>query len=190
MFHGTAHDFETFTEDSIGKGADANCALGVHLAEYPDVAGEYAEVHSKRDEGATAARVLVVALPANKPTNDLNDFFKFFGEPDAGIPGRIPAIAAKDHDAFRRERQELLRAGFDVVDYEDGEQVISVSLNPKDMVIVGSLTPSAALIAREAIEALPDMFDAQARLAAIEGLPEGWCPRSLPLPKRRPRRAP
>lgn len=176
MFHGTAHAFEVFSEQSIGKGADANSALGIHLAEFSEPASEYAQASAEHDREGAIARVLVVALPARFPSRDLNNFFKFFGEADAGISGVMDALDAKDHTHFAAERQRLLALGHDVVDYEDGEQVIAVALNPADLVIVGELTPEAAEHLHTAIDALPDPFAAPARLAAIEALSVGWTP--------------
>lgn len=187
MFHGTAHGFDAFTEDSIGQGGDANSALGVHLAEWPHTAGEYAEANTQRDTAGTKGRVLVVALAAYRPSQDLNDFFLFFGEPDEARPG-LAALEAKDHAHFARERQRLIAAGHDVVDYEDGEQVISVALNPADLVIVGELTPEVACELFERMEGLEDSFDPAARLRLIGELQQGWAPRALPTSQVAPRR--
>lgn len=181
MFHGTGHAFERFSEASIGRGRDANAALGVHLAEYPEAAAEYAEASVQDDQDGQHARVLVVALPARHPTQELNDFFKFFGEADAGVPGKVDPLDAKDATHFRQERARLRAAGHDVVDYEDGEQVITVALDPADLVIVGSLTPEAAFALRDAMENLADMFDAPARLTLLDTLATGWTPSEPPL---------
>lgn len=187
MFHGTAHAFDNFSEASVGRGSDANSALGVHLAEWPGAAAEYADASVSGDSEAAAPRVLVVALPAYSPTNELDDFFKFFGEPDDGIPGVMEALPARDHEHFRQERQRLLAAGHDVVDYEDGEQVISVALDPSPLVIVGRLSVEAARSIEEAMSRLPDAFDARARLALLEKMGSGWSPSALPAIPR-PRR--
>lgn len=191
LFHGTAHTFEAFTEDSIGRGSDANSALGIHLAEWAHAAAEYAETSAERDADGAVGRVLVVALPALHPTGELNDFFRFFGEPDDARDG-APALEAQDHAHFARERQRLIAAGHDVVDYEDGEQVISVALNPNDLMIVGELNPAVAESLFEQIEAMEDPFDPAARLQLLAALDEGWTPWPVPgerpIPSRRPAR--
>jgi hypothetical protein len=182
LFHGTGHAVPAFGEAFIGQGADANSALGVHLAEFPEAAAEYATASQTRDAGATGARVLVVALKSQSPDPVHWDFFRFFGEPDDGLP-------ARDHAHFRAERARLRAEGHDVVDYEDGEQVITVALDPADLIVLGELTVEAAEALADPVRALADPFDPRARLTLIAASP-GWTPRPVPtpVPRRRPSR--
>lgn len=182
LFHGSGHSIDAFTEESIGRGQDANAALGVHLAEYPDHAGEYAEASAEFDPTARLAQVYVVVVPARAPTQELNEFFAFFGEPDSGIPGQLEPLAAKSSGHFAAERQRLLAAGHDLVDYEDGEQVIAVALNPADVILIGTFPADQAMDVREVMEVMEATGDCPAhqRLAAIAPWIEAW--RSTPKP--------
>ena len=161
MFHGTCRRFEAFTEDSIGKGGDDNSALGVHFAEFPDAAGEYAEAGAGRGEGN--AEILVVLVPARNAL-EVRDYYTFFGFTEEGDPD--PAFG---HAGFARWRQELLAQGHDAVDFEDGEGCITVALNPPDLQIVGRMDVDEAIALREAMDELDDAFDPAARIALLRG---------------------
>ena len=99
MFHGTCRRFEAFTEDSIGKGGDDNSSLGVHFAEFPDAAAEYAEAGMLRNEGQ--GEVLVVLVPA-RHAHEVRDYEAFFGFNGEGDPDPDFGPAG-----FARWRQEL-----------------------------------------------------------------------------------
>ena len=83
-----------------------------------------------------------------------------FGYDDDGAQER-------DHAGFAALRQELRARGHDTVDYEDGEQVITVALNPEDLTVVARLTPAQAEEVGEVFHSWEDPFDASARLAAV-----------------------
>lgn len=160
MFHGTCWRFDAFTEDSIGKGGDDNSSLGVHFAEFPDAAGEYAEAGIHRHEGD--GEVLVVLVPARNAF-EVRDYEAFFGFNEQGDPD--PGFG---HAGFARWRQELLSQGHDVVDYEDGEGCITVALDPSCLRIVGRMSVDEALVLREAMDELDDAFDPAARIALLQ----------------------
>lgn len=164
MFHGTCRRFDAFTEESIGKGGDDNSSLGVHFAEFPDAAGEYAEAGMLRNEGQ--GEVLVVLVPA-RHAHEVRDYEAFFGFNGEGDPDPDFGPAG-----FARWRQELLAQGHDVVDYEDGEGCITVALNPADLRIVGRLDVDEALALRESMDELDEVFDPAARIALLRALAE------------------
>lgn len=162
MFHGTSQSFEEFDESlSIGRGRDENSSLGIHFAEFPDDAGEYAQVSHERGEGATAT-VLAVVMAAHDPYLE-TDYYRFFGFNEEGDPD--PDFGKR---GFSQWRQELLAESYDVVDYEDGEGCITVALNPADLFIVGRMDAAKAMELGETIRNLDDCFDPIQRIEAME----------------------
>ncbi|MCE6958301.1 hypothetical protein LAZ40_04425 [Cereibacter sphaeroides] len=59
LFHGTATSFDRF-QVGCREGAEANCALGVHLTSHPAVAAHYAERLARQSSDRDSGRVLVV----------------------------------------------------------------------------------------------------------------------------------
>lgn len=189
LFHGTGHDVPAFTEESIGRGADANAALGVHLAEFPDVAADYAVDSAASDATARRPRVLIVALPARHPHPEW-DSSVFFGLEDPGIPGQTDPIAAWTSADFVRWRQQLRERGHDAIDYEDGDQVITVALDPADAVILGEMTVEAARAFREVMDEEDVSFEGAARLERLATWTDlTWRPVPDSLQPRSPGRA-
>lgn len=177
MFHGTCRRFDAFTEESIGKGGDDNSSLGVHLAEFPDTAAEYADAGHLRGEGE--ATVLVVLVPA-RHAFEVRHYETFFGFNEEGNPD--PNVG---HAGFARWRQQLLAQGHDAVDYEDGEGCITVALDPASLQIVGRMDVKDAFALREAMDELGDVFDPQARIGLLQALNRPTAPVGQ-LPVRKP----
>ena len=159
LFHGTCREFKTFGEDSIGQGGDDNSALGVHFAEFPQHAADYAKGGAMRSEGDP--QILIVLVPAHAPIEE-RDYYRFFGFDAEGNPDQ-----AFGKPGFARWRQELLEQGHDVVDYEDGEGPITVALDPSTLQIVGSMTIDEAHALGERLDLEDDQFCPARRIAVI-----------------------
>lgn len=161
LFHGTSRAFDEFSEDWIGKGGDANSALGVHLAEWPADSAEYAEISLSCEEGSNA-HVLAVLCPAQNPKIEFN-YFSFFGFSDE--EGQ-----ELDHAHFHRLRQSLITEGHDILDYEDGEQVICVALSPEPLKIIARLTPDEAIELDSRLRDSSDPYSGEFRLSMLKDI--------------------
>ena len=162
LFHGTRRQFEGFTEASIGTGAEANSALGIHLTDFPHLAADYADGASP-DEG-DYPQVLVVRTPVSKAFEE-RDNYTFFGYNDEGIPD-----SAMGKAGFSKWRASLQQSGFDAVDYEDGEGPIVVALDPGKLEIIARLTLKEAYMLSERLSELEDEFNTAQRLDALLSL--------------------
>lgn len=160
LFHGTSHRFAAFSEDFIGVGGDANSALGVHLAEWPESAAEYAESSQDRDRRAQSACVLVVEAEVSNSFQGF-DYYEFFGLDDQGNQ-----VASRQ--AFAQIRQDLLDEGFDTIEYEDGEQQIVVILEPSNTNIIARLTVDEAYRLSEILSAGDEPFDDDFRRQSLD----------------------
>ena len=150
VFHGTQAFFGAFDESYLGRGGDRNSELGFHFADTPSEASEY------RRDGSVLAVGAVTENPFVEP-----DYYAFFGYDQNGED-----IAGKGH--FAVKRLQLLKEGYDAVEYEDSEQTICVVLKSSAIRILAELSEAEAEAVHEAIRSLPDMHDDAARLAILK----------------------
>lgn len=163
LFHGTANDFDSFSA-SWSPGGDCNSALGTHFSEFPGEALEYAQTSFERGEGARPI-VMVAAVPALNPYG-MTDYFEFFGYDDDG--GQL-----MNHEGFSQKRDNLLRIGHDIIDYEDGEGVISVALRPENVTILAKLSPEQAERLDGLIRKNDDPFSGEHKIVEFKKLLDG-----------------
>jgi hypothetical protein len=149
-YHGTAKHIAMFTERGVGRGADRNSALGLFLSEIPDNAAEYAHSAFEAGEG-DQPRIYVVAIACGKIFETTNQD-RFFGLDEDGIP-------TATYSDFSRWRRQLINEGYDAIDFEGGEDVISVCLSPQASKIVACLSYEQTLQIQE--EGVP-LFDSLA----------------------------
>lgn len=158
MFHGTGAILDAFSEASLGLGSDPNSALGVHLAEFPSSAAEFAEIATSYQEGQ--GTVLVVLLPVRRAYT-IHTYEEFFGLDEDGDP-------QLDKTGFSRMREDLISQGYDLLEYEDGEMgAVSVALFPHDLTVVGSLTLSQAYELSTRLEQSSDPFCLSERVSHL-----------------------
>lgn len=127
-FHGSSEFVSEFTNDKIGLGGDSNSALGLFASEIPEKAAEYAEIareHLDQDE----SYIHVLIIPTRK-TYAVADFEEMF-EPEGGTDPKLH---------FAAVRESLILQGYDSAAYEDGEDVMMISLLPEQVQILGVLT--------------------------------------------------
>ncbi len=117
LFHGTARDFTEFDSHFTLRGSEPNSALGIHLAESPSIAADYARLAAK-DGHAGEPRVLIVVAEVSK----------------VGIVGSAADYLGRDPEIFDIEtnrtrvefverRLELQAMGFDAVATEETEML-------------------------------------------------------------------
>lgn len=171
MFHGTASLVDTFSHHRIGKGGDDNSALGLHLAEFPSCAADFAGTAEFHNEGVGG--VLVVLVPAQNPY-EITSYETFFGFDENGNPD-----AKMGKAGFEALRIKLLQDGYDIVDYEDGEMgAVSVVLDPTQVQVLGSLTVEQAYEVDEVLSGLGDTLDTKNKIQALRAvLPTSPSPR-------------
>jgi hypothetical protein len=127
-FHGSNDYIQDFTTDKIGLGGDGNSSLGLFTTEIPEKAAEYAEIAREQvDQDESYVHVLII--PTRK-TYEVADFAEMF-EPE-GVTDRKAHFAAL--------RESLILQGYDSASYEDGEDVMMISLLPEQVQILGVLT--------------------------------------------------
>lgn len=138
LFHGTAHEFNTFDERFVLRGNDPNSALGIHLTEDPTLAAEYARL-SARDIHGTTPRVIMVEAEVRQVgiVSDPVDYL-----------GRDPDFEDRENDVSRvqfiERRFELIDQGFDglCMDENSREDLTGawVVFEPNNLTVVKSMT--------------------------------------------------
>jgi hypothetical protein len=136
LFHGTAHNINAFTEDSIGKGTEPNAALGVHTADDPIAASGYAELAKMVDKNAQEATVLVIEyLSTNQAyIHDADDFYGTYDD------------ETNTHTHFAELRRDHIEDGIDLIDFEGGEDTITTLLIPTNIKIIDRLSIEEAQV--------------------------------------------
>lgn len=147
-FHGTATRTRAFTNERIGFGADANSALGLFLTELPESAVEYADMAVASSEGHEPI-IYAVAYPARKT-------YRFAShEAFYGLDGETT-----DFTVFRHQ---LINQGFDSAEFESGEDVIRICLNPDQALIIAEIGSEQALTLEQAKFDSPMILELLAR---------------------------
>jgi hypothetical protein len=134
LYHGTSGDeFTHFDESSIGRGGDANSALGVHCTEHPAVAAGYADLGTSSDK-PQKSRILIleVDLSRVKLTNSPVDFYGWSDQ----------LRKTRTHADYSSLRVRLQSAGFqalvtDQIGEDDGTWVI---FDPSNIQIIGTMS--------------------------------------------------
>lgn len=138
LYRGTAFEFPAFDEDSIGRGADANSALGVCLTEEPADAAEYAREAAKHPN-AGEPFVLIVEAEVTR-TMIVSSADQFFGmDHERGIQ-------MCDQGDFAVAAKRLKEQGFDsVVADEIGDGTGTwIVFDPARLTITGYMLPDEA----------------------------------------------
>lgn len=153
-FHGSAQKITAFTSAGMGRGGDLNTGLGLFTSEIPANAAEYAQNAGELGEGEYE-HVYVLAIPCKKPFSDIDR---------AGFYGRKDGEQLADKASFVALRARLLSEGYDVLDFETSEDVISVCFEPERAILLAELTADQAIELQE--EGL-SLFDGVAILKTI-----------------------
>jgi hypothetical protein len=142
LYHGTARDFTEFDTHFTLRGSEPNSALGIHLAESPSIAADYARLAAK-DGHAGEPRVLIVEAEVSR----------------VGIVGRASDYLGRDPEIFDEEtnrsrvefverRLELQDMGFDAVATEETEMSDICGcwavFDPASLSIMGQMSVEAA----------------------------------------------
>lgn len=127
-FHGSNDFITEFTTDKIGLGGDGNSSLGLFTTEIPEKAAEYAEIAREQvDQDESYIHVLIIPKRKIYKVAEFEEMFEPEGVTDL-----------KAH--FAAVRESLIRQGYDSASYEDGEDVMMVSLLPEQVQILGVLS--------------------------------------------------
>ena len=153
LFHGTGSNMTSFISDAQ-FGGDRNSALGTHFSHSPRVAAEYAEMSADAENEPC---VLVSIVPATNIFH-MTDGCDFFGIDERGDYER-------EHSHFQEMRKRLVSEGFDMVEFEDGEQVIAVSLVPEQARIIARLDISTAY---DLDESISEIYSESSKIKALE----------------------
>ncbi|WP_274644843.1 hypothetical protein [Pseudomonas serbica] len=138
-FHGSAQKITAFTSAGMGRGSDLNTGLGLFTSEIPANAAEYAQNAGELGEG-DYEHVYVLAIPCQKPFSDIDR---------AGFYGRDDGVQLADKASFVALRARLLSEGYDVLDFESSEDVISVCFEPERAIMLAELTAEQAIELQE-----------------------------------------
>jgi hypothetical protein len=175
-FHGSAQKITAFTSAGMGRGSDLNTGLGLFTSEIPANAAEYAQNAGELGEG-DYEHVYVLAIPCQKPFSDIDR---------AGFYGRDDGVQLADKASFVALRARLLSEGYDVLDFESSEDVISVCFEPERAIMLAELTAEQAIelqedglslfdgvaIMKTIMEKHPDQLvvpDEKSRVVAMDG---------------------
>lgn len=175
-FHGSAQKITAFTSAGMGRGSDLNTGLGLFTSEIPANAAEYARNAGELGEG-DYEHVYVLAIPCQKPFSDIDR---------AGFYGRDDGVQLADKASFVALRARLLSEGYDVLDFESSEDVISVCFEPERAIMLAELTAEQAIelqedglslfdgvaIMKTIMEKHPDQLvvpDEKSRVVAMDG---------------------
>lgn len=131
-FHGTTEKIEKFNEDSIGKGFDANSALGVHASFSPSYASEYASLRETLNNKKGYVYILYIKY----------DDYDYIESNDDFYGNEFEGTKTKEH--FNEKRNEYLKNGIDLVLFDIEESILTI-LNPKKIKIIGKLDINKAL---------------------------------------------
>ena len=160
VFHGTNVAFGRFDlTHAVPEGNDANGALGIHTAEFPAEAIDYAETMTSRRGGQP--RILVLKAITRNPK--IFGHEEFFGVDEDGND-------VMDAAGFAALRKQLLAEGVDSIEFEDPPEVICVVLDPANVEIVAALTPEAAADVHNRMVKLENQTDDAARLRIVEAV--------------------